>query len=36
MRGALQVFVSDKKQCKELGGTEAFNWINKEIVKEMK
>ena len=36
MRGALQVFVSDKKRSKEFGGTEAFNRIKKEMVKEMK
>ena len=32
----LQVFVSDKKRSKEFGGTEAFNRIKKEMVKEMK
>ncbi len=36
MRGTLQVFVSDKKRSKEFGGTEAFNRIKKEMVKEMK
>ena len=36
MRGTLQDFVSDKKQSKEFGGTEAFNRIKKEMVKEMK
>ena len=32
----LQVFVSDKKRSKEFGGSEAFNRIKKELVKEMK
>ncbi len=32
----IQVFVSDKKRSKEFGGTEAFNRIKKEMVKEMK
>ncbi len=36
MHGTLQVFVSDKKRSKEFGGTEAFNRIKKEMVKEMK
>jgi len=36
MRGTFQVFVSDKKRSKEFGGTEAFNRIKKEMVKEMK
>ncbi|DBA81732.1 hypothetical protein WJX77_003084 [Trebouxia sp. C0004] len=31
-----KVFVSDKKRSKEFGGTEAFNRIKKEMVKEMK
>lgn len=31
-----QVFVSDKKRSKEFGGSEAFNRIKKEMVKEMK
>ena len=31
-----QVFVSDKKRSKEFGGSEAFNRIKKELVKEMK
>ena len=32
----MQVFVSDKKRSKEFGGSEAFNRIKKELVKEMK
>ena len=32
----VQVFVSDKKRSKEFGGSEAFNRIKKEMVKEMK
>ncbi len=36
MRGALQVFVSGKKQSKEFGGTEAFNRIKREMVEETK
>lgn len=30
------MFVSDKKRSKEFGGSEAFNRIKKELVKEMK
>lgn len=33
---AMQVFVSDKKRSKEFGGSEAFNRIKKELLKEMK
>ena len=35
-RVSVQVFVSDKKRSKEFGGSEAFNRIKKELVKEMK
>ena len=36
MSGTLQVFVSKKKLSKELGGTEAFDRIKKEMLMEMK